>query len=241
MKKPITRLLNIQNPRECRILERLNRFVVKIQIDGQTYRAHINNTGRSSEFMIRGRRAFCYPDENLIKTDVKLFAVGERGLGVLIDTRLQMKAFEKALSARLIPWLEECRLIKRNAKLGTSLIDYLLEYGNQKVILEVKSAVLREEEYAMYPDCPSERGQKHTREISYYVRTGGKAFILFMAALPQVKAFKPNTEADPVLSDLLVEAARIGVDVRAIGLYYDPRDSGVYLYNPDLEVSLEDT
>jgi len=240
LKKPGVRVLRIQNPHECRIVERLNRFVVKIEIKGQTFRAHINNTGRPSEFIIRGRKAFCYPSKNLIKTDVKLFAVGERGLGALIDTQLQMKAFENALSARLIPWLKECRLIKRNAKLGTSLIDYLLECGNQKVFLEVKSAVLRENQQALYPDCPSERGQKHIKEISAYVRKGGKAFILFMAALPQVKAFKPNREADPLLSDLLAEAARVGVQVKAIGLYYGPRDSGIYLYNPDLEIKLEE-
>lgn len=240
MKTPGTRVLKIQNPRECRIIERLNRFVVKIEISGNACRAHINNTGRLSEFMARGRKAFCYPSKSLTKTDFKLFAVVEGGLAALIDTQLQMRAFENALSAGLIPWLEQCRLIKRNAKLGTSLIDYLLGCRNRKVFLEVKSAVLREHQQAMYPDCPSERGQKHTREISDYVRTGGKAFILFMAALPKVKAFKPNAEADPQLSKLLGEAARIGVDVRAIGLYYNPKDSGVYLYNPDLDIKLNE-
>ncbi len=235
-----TKILRIEQARECRILERLNRFVVEIEIESQTYRAHINNTGRLSEFMIKGREAFCYPSKNLIKTDVKLFAVGERGLGALIDTQLQMKAFEKALSTHLIPWLKECRLIKRNAKLGTSLIDYLLECRSQEVFLEVKSAVLREDRYAMYPDCPSERGQKHIKEITEHVRLGGEAFILFMAALPQAKAFKPHREADPLLSELLEEAVRVGVRVKAIGLYYDPKDSGIYLYNPDLEVKLEE-
>jgi sugar fermentation stimulation protein A len=235
-----TRIFRIEQARECRILERLNRFVVKIEIKGQTYRAHINNTGRLSEFMIKGRKAFCYPSKNLIKTDAKLFAVGERGLGALIDTQLQMKAFEMALRTHLIPWLKGCRLIKRNAMLGTSLIDYLLECRNQEVFLEVKSAVLRENQQAMYPDCPSDRGQRHIKEITEYVRQGGEAFILFMAALPQVKAFKPNREADPLLSELLVGAARVGVKVKAIGLYYDPIDSGVYLYNPDLEIKLEE-
>ena len=91
-----TQILRIEQARECRILERLNRFVVKVEIEGQTYKAHINNTGRLSEFMIKGRKAFCFPGKNLIMTDVKLFAVGERDLGALIDTQLQMKAFEKA-------------------------------------------------------------------------------------------------------------------------------------------------
>ena len=115
-----------------------------------------------------------------------------------------------------------------------------MEGGNREAFLEVKSAVLREDPFVMYPDCPSERGQKHIKEITDYVHQGGMAYILFMAALPQAKAFKPNKKADPVLSKLLVKAARVGVKVKAMGLYYNPKDSGVYLYNPDLDINLED-
>lgn len=214
--------------------------MVKIEIRGKPFRAHINNTGRLSEFMNRGGIAFCFPNEHLVKTGFRLFAVGERGLGCLIDTQLQMKAFEKALDSNLIPWLRGCRMIKKNAKLGTSLIDYLLDCGSQEVFLEVKSVVLRENQYAMYPDCPSERGQKHIKEITDYVRKGGKALILFMAALPQVRAFKPNKPADPLLNNFLVEASRIGVRVKSIGLFYHPQDSGVYFYNPDLDINLNE-
>jgi len=81
-------------------------------------------------------------------------------LGALIDNQLQMKAFEKSLEANLIPWLLGCHILKRNAKLGASRIDYLLDCNGKKVYLEVKSAVLREGDYAMYPDCPSDRGRK---------------------------------------------------------------------------------
>ncbi|MDP3879458.1 MAG: DNA/RNA nuclease SfsA, partial [Dehalococcoidales bacterium] len=144
--------------------------------------------------------------------------------------------FEKALEMRLIPWLDDCRSFRRNARLGDSVIDYLLEGDGEQVYLEVKSAVLRQGHYAMYPDCPSARGRRHIRELTQHVSEGGRAIILFIAALPGVTAFKPNQSGDPELCDLLAEARKAGVELRSIGMYYHPEDSYLYLSSPDLRV-----
>lgn len=64
-----------------------------------------------------------------------------------------MKAFEEAVKKKVIPWLVNCKIIKRNTRLGSSLIDYLFKCTKELLYLEVKSAVLRGDEiYAMYPD-----------------------------------------------------------------------------------------
>ena len=240
MEEKQAELIRIENPEECSIVERLNRFVVMIEITGSYHPAHITNTGRLSELLVRGRKAFCFRTRNTPKTDYRLFAIEERGLGALIDTQLQMKAFEGALERNLIPWLAGCRIVKRNAKLSiSSRIDYLLGCHGRDVYFEVKSAVLRAGDYAMYPDCPSDRGRGHIKELSRYVEEGGgKGTLLFMAALPFVKAFKPNKAADPKLYDALKEANSSGVAIRALGLYYHPNDAFVHLYNPDLEITL---
>lgn len=165
--------------------------------------------------------------------------VEERGSGALIDTQLQMKAFEKSLERNRISWLDGCRILKRNAKLGASRIDYLLDCHGKDVYLEVKSAVLREEEYAMYPDCPSERGRRHIKEFSGYVKEGGgEGILLFIAALLHIKAFKPNKRADAKLYEALKEVQSSGADIRTIDVYYNPNDAGVYLFEPNLEVKL---
>lgn len=149
-----------------------------------------------------------------------------------------MKAFEKALAMGLIPWLEGCAILKRNTRLGNSVIDYLLACGGKKVYLEVKSAVLREGRYAMYPDCPSARGRRYIMEIIDRRAAGGAAAILFIAALPEVAAFRPSRVGDPELCDSLIEARDTGVNIKAVALVYNPRDSSVYLYHPDLAVEL---
>lgn len=222
-------------------MRRLNRFVVEIDIDGRPHKAHINNTGRLSELLIRGRRAFCTSLKRPRKTECRLFAVEERNLGAIIDTQLQMIVFEITLTRGFVPWLKGAKILKRNPRLGGSVLDYLLERDGEKIYLEVKSAVLRggrDGRYAMYPDCPSPRGRRQIRELIEHVEGGGRGLVLFIAALPEVRVFKPNRQADPEIHRLLLEAHRTGVEVRAIGLYYDPKDHFVHVYNPNLEVAL---
>ncbi|MCD6468856.1 MAG: DNA/RNA nuclease SfsA, partial [Thermoplasmata archaeon] len=161
-------LITIKNVRECVIHRRINRFVVEIEVNGETKRGYINNTGRLLEYIKKGEKGFCLKNKNG-KTDFRLFAINEKGLGAVVDTNLQMKGFEKAFSQKLIPWLREWSFIKRNVRLGDSIIDYLFSRNNVLLYLEVKSAVLREKNYAMYPDCPSLRGRRHIREITQHV------------------------------------------------------------------------
>jgi len=233
-----TPLLTVEHAQVCRIIKRLNRFVVRVEIQGQARLAHINNTGRLQEFLIEGRKAYCFKTQTRGTTDCRLFAVKETGLGALIDTQLQMKAFEKMVDAEALLWLKGFRIQKRNPRLGNSLLDYLLKDGSTEIYLEVKSAVLREGDFATYPDCPTTRGQRHVKELTRYAQGGGKAVIVFMAALPQVTAFKPYQPGDPILHDLLREAKAEGVNIKAIGLHFNPEDSAIHLFNPDLRIAL---
>ncbi len=236
-----TPILSVDNVKECLIVERLNRFVVRVEISGRKHSMHINNTGRLEEFIIRGRKAFCTETKHPGKTDGKLFAIEERGLGALIDTQLQMKAFERMVERRQIPWLVDCSIKKKNPRLGASVLDYLLMCKNTTLFLEVKSAVLRQGPFATYPDCPTTRGQRHVRELTEYSKHGGASTIVFMAALPEVSAFKPYKTGDPQLAKYLLDAHKQGVQIKVIGLYFNPSDNQVYLFDPDLPVVWDDT
>ena len=88
----------------------------------------------------------------------------------------------------------------------------------------------------MYPDCPSSRSRKHIQELINHLNKGGKAIILFIAALPEVEAFKANESADPELCELLVAADRAGVRIKSIGMAYNSEGSFVSLFNPDLSI-----
>lgn len=231
-------LLSLGKATECRVVQRLNRFVVAVEVMGQDTYAWINNTGRLHELLTPGRKAFCLPRQGVGRTSYRLFAIEEGGLGALIDTQFQMRAFEQCLERKALPWLPDPCIWKRNARLNRSVIDYRLQCGADEIYLEVKSAVLRQGRYAMYPDCPSTRGRRHIQELTARVQRGGKASIVFVAALPGVECFRPNHPADAELATLLAQAHRAGVEVRSVGMFYAPQSGTVVLFNADLPVDL---
>ncbi len=230
-------LLKLNNPLEVEIVERLNRFVVLVKRGKTLLRAHNTNTGRLREFLVKGKRAFCLPKKGG-KTDCRLFAVEDEFGFAIIDTSLQMRAFEEAFRKGFLNWLhpKDWKLLKRNAPLGgNSLIDYLFEDERGKPLyLEVKSAAMRSPEgFGMYPDCPTERGRKHLREL---IEISDKSGVLFICALPKVRGFKPYCEGDEEICKLLKEAKNRGVLLKAISLHFDPSKGAVVLENPDLDV-----
>jgi sugar fermentation stimulation protein A len=116
-------ILGIDGSIECTIVARLNRFVIEVQFGKRNYRASTNNTGRLVGFVTPGRKAYCRPHSRPSGTDFSLFAVQDSSAGALIDTQLQMRAFEKAVAFQYIPWLAHYRLVRRNVTLGDSVFD----------------------------------------------------------------------------------------------------------------------
>ncbi len=221
---------------EVKVLKRINRFVVEVEKEGKVLRAHITNTGRLGELLVFGRKGFCVPTVGG-KTDCRLSAVEEKGKTfALIDTQLQMRAFEEAFKRGFLSWLKPDRfsLVKRNYRVGNSLIDYLFgSKEGKRLLLEVKSAAMRSEDnFGMYPDCPTERGRKHIRELLKKPSEGG---ILFICALKGVKGFKPYREGDPEIYNLLREAKKKGLLLKAIGIAFE-KPNRVVLEEGDLPV-----
>jgi sugar fermentation stimulation protein A len=232
-------LITIPRFVECVVEERLNRFVVAVRFGRESKLAHINNTGRLLELLVRGREVACLPwggKTSHRKTGYRLFAIREEEGWALIDTQFQMRAFEKAVEEERIGWLKGYRVVRRNPRLGDSVLDYLLTKGDDpaEFFLETKSAVLREGAFAMYPDCPTERGQRHLRTLIEHVARGVKGAICFVAAIPGVSAFKPSVSGDPVVAALIGESRGAGVDVRAVAMHFD--GNGILLDHPNLPV-----
>lgn len=224
----------------CRFAERLNRFVALVEIEGEIKRALVTNTGRLEEFMIPGRNAFCAPKTGG-KTEYVLVAFEDLGgKGAVIDTRTQARAFERALNLGLLPWLEGCSIKKKEVKVGSSRLDYLFQCPEGEIYAEMKSAVLRGGEdgkYAMYPDCPSLRGQRHIRELINLSRAGKRALIFFVAAMPGVERFRPYEGGDPEIAKLLREAKNAGVDIRAFSISLLP-EGIIILEKEELDVEV---
>ena len=73
------RLGDISGVVECGVVNRLNRFVVKVSLARAFARAYINNTGRLREYLVMGRKGYCVRNPPDRKTEYRLFAVEEDG------------------------------------------------------------------------------------------------------------------------------------------------------------------
>ncbi|MGC9116872.1 MAG: DNA/RNA nuclease SfsA, partial [Conexivisphaera sp.] len=217
------RLLGVRSVR-CDVLERLNRFTVRVVApDGESL-AHLNNTGRLLEYLDGRSAAYCVRRSAPGRTSYRLLAFDDEGGAALVDTLVQMRSLEVALGAGLLPWAAGCSISRRSPRLGGSTLDYLMECRSRahpaRVYVEVKSAVMRGPGgAAMYPDCPTERGR---RQISDMIRSslrGIRSMIIFVAALPGVTHFSPNASGDPKIPGLLRRAASAGIEIRAVSMH----------------------
>jgi sugar fermentation stimulation protein len=217
----------------CSIKERVNRFTVKIKIDEKEDYALLTNTGRLKDIIFEGNKAMCIERNNIKKLKYTLIGtyVNEEYY-TLIDTRFQMQIFEILQDKGMIEWLKKAKLVKRNVKVFNSLIDYLFKENDKDIFLEIKSAVLFDGYYSMYPDCPSLRGRKHVEDIIKLSKMGIRSIICFIAAHPNAKAFKPSKEGDEVLSRLIEEAnKKYNVEIHAVKFFLDK--SGTVIFETD--------
>jgi len=229
------RLLEIRKVQSCRFVRRMNRFAAEVLAGRRKMTASLNNTGRLEELLRPGRVVYCMPGSG--RLPLRLFAVKESGSGSVIDTRLQAAAFEEAMSRGLLPGLLGYRLARRNVRVGRSVIDYELNDG-RKILLELKSAVLRMGGLAAYPDCPTERGRRQVQDITEWIRAGGNGMLFFVTSLRGVRGITLNTKADPELRSLVEEAVRAGVRLGGMNISFHPASSSIHLEDPDLPVLL---
>jgi sugar fermentation stimulation protein A len=118
-----------------------------------------------------------------------------------------------------IPGLEEYPSIRREVKYGeNSRVDFLLENGNQRLYLEVKSVHMRRNTTAVFPDCPTERGAKHMWELSQIIDENTKAMVLYIVQRDDCDTFAIAVDLDPVYAAASKAAKECGVQMMAASL-----------------------
>lgn len=221
---------------KARFIARVNRFVVEVEEGKEKFFLSLNNTGRLENILQAGKRAFFVPHANR-KTRGKLVGIEDAGGLAFLDTALQMKAFEAAFLRGLFPWLSLWPSYRRNPRFGNSVLDYLFVRGERKAYAEVKSALYRRGNLALYPDAPTERGRKHLQALMALQRQGFTTYFLLAVGLPQVVGFAPFAERDPEVVKLLQKAQETGTVVKSFLLTFS-EDGMVSLAAFDLPVFL---
>jgi sugar fermentation stimulation protein A len=195
-------------------LRRPNRFIAHVEIDGAHYIAHVKNTGRCKELLIPGAKIVLQRSDNPARTTkYDLIAVWKGERLINMDSQAPNKVFQEYLQAG--KYIEGVTFIKPEAKHGGSRFDFYVEAGTRKLLIEVKGVTLEEENIAMFPDAPTERGVKHLNELAQYAREGFEAHAVFVVQMKDVRYFTPNDKTHAAFGEALTAAFQDDVKVDA--------------------------
>ncbi len=198
------------------LLERKNRFVATVKIEGEEHLAHVPSTGRLGELMQKGAPVFLNPrPETSRKTRWDLILVKAPGGLVAVDSRLATSLFAEALLAGDLAELKGMTLGRKEVRVGQSRLDFQLHSPEGPVLVEVKSVNLMREGMALFPDAPTSRGTRHIEELIRVQENGGKSLLFFAVQREDVSSFAPNQAMDPDFAGGVVRARQAGVLVLA--------------------------
>ncbi|WP_294240586.1 DNA/RNA nuclease SfsA [Pseudobutyrivibrio sp.] len=193
---------------EAKFISRPNRFIAHVEVHGEEIKVHVKNTGRCKELLIPGRTVYLEKASNPDrKTPFDLVAV-ETPIGIVnIDSQ--------APNAVVKEWLmkQDYDLVVPEYKYGNSRIDFYMEKGEDKYLLEVKGCTLIKDGIGYFPDAPTERGVKHLRELTAAIDKGYKAMAAFVIQVEGVSEVRPNIDTHPEFGVALNEAKEAGVEV----------------------------
>ncbi len=195
-------------------LNRPNRFIAEVEIDGKREIVHVKNTGRCKELLIPGCKVWLdMPGTPGRKTKYDLVAVlKENNILINMDSQAPNKVAKE--------WLESQSfdVIIPEYTYGASRIDFYMEKhmeGKEPTpyLMEVKGCTLEREGIGYFPDAPTERGIKHIKELIKAKEAGINAILAFVIQMDGVTEVRANMETHPEFGLVLEEAGRAGVEI----------------------------
>lgn len=218
------------------LLARRVRFLADVRLeDGSLITAMCANTGTMKSCNEPGRPVILSdsgnPERKYLYT-WELIDMGESWVNV--NTGLPNGAVETFIDADAVPELTGYPFIRREVKYGAngkSRIDLLLTNDpppkkrkkdpepvprckptrKPDCYVEVKNTSMRVDEFSVFPDAVTERGQKHLRELTTLAKRGIRSAMFYFCGRTDTKAFRPADEIDPEYGKLLRTAAKAGV------------------------------
>lgn len=211
-----------QNGISALFLERLNRFLALIEIHGEETYAHIPNTGRMKELLVRGTEVLLEQHEKSnrkTKYTIKLVKYNERW--VCIDSIITNSIAYEYLNGKKLG------ILRREVKFLSSRFDLSLSTEVREYFIEVKSVNLVKDGTAYFPDAPTTRGKKHLIELQKSIDMGFGAMVIFIVQRDDAKIFKPYREMDKEFTNELIKAHEKGLEIIVLKCCVEPENISV--------------
>jgi len=201
---------------EGRFLERVNRFLAMIDVDGRAVAVHVANSGRMKELFVPGCRVLLRPVSNKkrkTKYDLALVDMGHALASA--DARMPNSLIAEGVTNGHLRQFAGYPKINREVTFGDSRLDLMLEGPPGRCYIEAKSVTLVENGVGLFPDSPTVRGAKHLGTLETVLESGHRAAVVFVVQRPDATAFATNDPADPALAEAFQSALGAGVEAYA--------------------------
>ncbi|MDD2380992.1 MAG: DNA/RNA nuclease SfsA [Mariniphaga sp.] len=198
-----------------KLIRRYKRFLADVELDNkEVVVAHCTNSGSMKSCLEPGAEVYLSPaTDPTRKTRFtwEMIRINDDWVGIHTGNPNQL-ALEGIRNQR-ITGLEGYSTVKREVKFEDSRFDIYAENDKEKCFIEVKSVTLKEEEFALFPDAVTSRGQKHLKTLLEVKKRGMRAVMLYVVQRSDVDVFAPAEEIDPEYAALLREVVSKGVEV----------------------------
>ena len=202
-------------------MDRPNRFIANILLDGEPTVCHVKNTGRCRELLVPGAKVILSKGTNpQRRTAYDLVSVYKGTRLINMDSQAPNAIAEEYLP-RLFPDLSE---LKREVACGHSRFDFYGVKSGRPFYLEVKGVTLEQNGLVLFPDAPTVRGVKHLRELAALQCNGTDAYVLFVIQMEKILSLRANRVTDPAFADALLQARAAGVGIHAVDCLVSPND-----------------
>ena len=197
-------------------IDRPNRFLAHVGIGSHTETVHVKNTGRCRELLVPGAEVWLSGSENPArKTAYDLIAVKKpNGLLVNIDSQAPNTVAREWLDTQIFD------VVRPEFQYGRSRLDFMMERGSERFLMEVKGCTLERDGIGYFPDAPTERGTKHLHELKTAI--GFQRVLMFVIQMDGITEVLGNRETDPPFCEALEEAKKAGVKVIFLPCHVEP-------------------
>ena len=197
-------------------LERVNRFLARVEVEGREVGVHVANSGRMKELFVPGWRVLVRPvsrDHRKTKFDLVLVDMGNALVSA--DARMPNPLLAEGVANGHLQQFAGYTDMRREVIFGDSRLDLMLEGPSDRCYIEAKSVTLVMNGVGLFPDAPTIRGAKHLRTLETVLEAGHRAAVVFVVQRPDASAFATSDPSDPDLADALRSAVAAGVEAYA--------------------------
>ncbi|MGD9382101.1 MAG: DNA/RNA nuclease SfsA [Candidatus Thorarchaeota archaeon] len=204
---------------EAIFIDRPNRFLGRVEVEGKVVEVFIPNPGRMYELMIPGRQVFLRKRSGPHrKTKYDMIGLWYDNVLISIDSNLPNRFMKERLLNRDLDWFLPYDEVTPEPRIYDGRFDFRLDGSKGTSFIEVKSCTLVDDGHALFPDAPTERGARHLRNLARALQEGiaKRAAVVFVIQRPDAIIFSPKADTDPKFAQELENAHKNGVEVYPI-------------------------